>query len=69
MRGTLIDGAHTRTLQVHSNYPSALASIPTLICKRGCEEVQRIYNSYSRALNSDVTSYSMVVKGYRNAVT
>ena len=40
--------------------------------KRGCEEVQRIYNSYSRALNSygiEVTSYSMVVKGYRNAVT
>ena len=57
---------------MHSNYPSALASIPTLICKRGCEEVQRIYNSYSRALNSygsEVTSYSMVVKGYRNAVT
>ena len=35
--------------------------------RRGCEEVQRIYNSYSRALNSygsEVTSYSMVVKGY-----
>ena len=31
-----------------------------------------IYNSHSRALNSydsEVTSYSMVVKGYRNAVT
>ena len=40
--------------------------------RRGCEEVQRIYNSYSYGLNSygsEVTSYSMVVKGYRNAVT
>ena len=40
--------------------------------KRGCEEVQRIYNSYSRALNSygsEVTSYNMVVKGYILACT